>query len=141
MWPDLAPSTVPLPLALILNLSLPLPLPVLLSLPLLLPLTRAKSIAYLRLEPSLVTVRQVAYQRHVVEVVGTVYLAPKRSWLVPASLLLPVEVPIRATIKLGVSGPLSTGKVRAWEGRDVWLGPCRVQACLFNHHWWAVRMR
>ena len=45
-----------------------------------------------------------------VSVDGTVVVSPKRSWLSPPSLLLP-DIPIRATIKLGVRGPLDTGKV------------------------------
>lgn len=45
-----------------------------------------------------------------VKVDSTVVVSPKRSWLFPPSLLLP-DIPIRATIKLGVKGSLDTGKV------------------------------
>lgn len=52
------------------------------------------------------------YDRTIVEVQGTVMMAPQRTLLVPFSLLIP-DIPIRATIKLGVRGPLESGTVRA----------------------------
>lgn len=45
---------------------------------------------------------------------------PKRSWLVLPSLLLPKSIAINATIRLGVKGPLSSGKVRR-KGLDTGL--------------------
>jgi hypothetical protein len=47
----------------------------------------------------------------IIDVEGTAYVAPKRSWLVPFSMLLPCSINIRATIRLGVKGPLETGRV------------------------------
>lgn len=57
-----------------------------------------------------VQVSPAGYNLTTVAVDGTVIVAPKRSWLFPPSLLLP-NIPIRATIKLGVRGSLETGKV------------------------------
>jgi hypothetical protein len=59
-----------------------------------------------------------------VKVDSTVVVSPKRSWLFPPSLLLP-DIPIRATIKLGVKGPLDTGKVRETQ----LAVPCRAVLC------------
>lgn len=55
-------------------------------------------------------VAPAGYNMTTVQIEGTVIIAPKRSWLVPPSLLLP-DIPIRATIKLGVKGSLDNGKV------------------------------
>lgn len=55
-------------------------------------------------------VAPAGYNMSTVEVDGTVIVSPKRSWLFPPSLLLP-DIPIRATIKLGVRGPLQSGQV------------------------------
>ena len=71
----------------------------------------AKFAADLRLEPSLIQVQQLTHDRHVVEILGSVYLMPKRTILVWPTLLLPKELPIRCTIRLGVRGPLPTGQV------------------------------
>jgi hypothetical protein len=57
-----------------------------------------------------VQVSPAGYNLTTVAVDGGVIVAPKRSWLFPPSLLLP-NIPIRATIKLGVRGSLETGKV------------------------------
>lgn len=51
--------------------------------------------------------------RTVVEVLGSYAVYPKRTWLVWPTLLLPRVVPLKATVKLGVNGPLETGQVRA----------------------------
>lgn len=56
--------------------------------------------------------------RTIVEVHGTCSVFPKRSWLVPISLVLPREVPIMATIRLGVKGPLESGQVGLQWGAD-----------------------
>lgn len=49
--------------------------------------------------------------RRVVDVSGTLVLMPYRSILVPASLLLPETLPIRATISIGVNGDFGAGVV------------------------------
>jgi hypothetical protein len=87
----------------------------------------AKFVAHLRLEPSLIQVQQMAFDRHVVEILGSVYLMPKRTLLVWPTLLLPKEVPIRCTIRLGIRGPLATGQV-SWDMqyRICLAAPCRV---------------
>lgn len=56
-------------------------------------------------------VSPAGYNLTTVKVDSTVFVSPKRSWLLPPSLLLP-DIPIRATIKLGVRGPLESGMVR-----------------------------
>lgn len=60
-------------------------------------------------------VAPAGYNMSTVSVDGTVIVSPKRSWLFPPSLLLP-DIPIRATIKLGVRGPLETGQVSGGHG-------------------------
>ncbi|KAF6264806.1 hypothetical protein COO60DRAFT_1482685 [Scenedesmus sp. NREL 46B-D3] len=77
----------------------------------------AKSIATLTLQPALVSVQPLGNGRTIVDVEGTAYVAPKRSWLVPLSLLLPVSIGIRATIRLGVRGPLETGRIELIDGQ------------------------
>jgi hypothetical protein len=53
----------------------------------------------------------IGNNRTIIDVEGTAYVSPKRSWLVPLSLLLPYSIGIRATIRLGVTGLLETGRV------------------------------
>ncbi|WIA16916.1 hypothetical protein OEZ85_013842 [Tetradesmus obliquus] len=77
----------------------------------------AKSIATLTLEPALVSVQPLGNSRTIIDIEGTAYVAPKRSWLVPLSLLLPVSIGIRATIRLGVRGPLDTGRIELIDGQ------------------------
>jgi hypothetical protein len=48
---------------------------------------------------------------HLVEVSGTLLVYPRRTILVPASLLLPESIPVRSTISIGVNGDLDTGMV------------------------------
>lgn len=50
-------------------------------------------------------------------------VVPKRSWLLPPTLLLP-DIPLRATIKLGVRGPLESGKVGVGVYRGGGLAEC-----------------
>jgi hypothetical protein len=45
------------------------------------------------------------------EVSGTLEVFPRRTILIPASLLLPEAIPIRATLQIGVNGPLEAGEV------------------------------
>lgn len=77
----------------------------------------AKSIAYLTLYPRLIQVLPLGNDRTIVEVHGICSVFPKRSWLVPISLVLPKEVPIMATIRLGVKGPLEVGKIEVIDGK------------------------
>jgi hypothetical protein len=58
-------------------------------------------------------VQPIGNSRTIVDIEGSCYVAPKRTWWVPVSLLLPYSIGIRATIRLGVRGPLETGKVRS----------------------------
>uniref|UniRef100_A0A383WEQ3 Uncharacterized protein n=1 Tax=Tetradesmus obliquus TaxID=3088 RepID=A0A383WEQ3_TETOB len=58
-------------------------------------------------------VQPLGNSRTIIDIEGTAYVAPKRSWLVPLSMLLPVSIGIRATIRLGVRGALDTG--RSWS--------------------------
>ena len=39
------------------------------------------------------------------------HVYPKRTLLLPPSLLLPKDLPLRATLRVGVRGPLETGEV------------------------------
>jgi hypothetical protein len=77
----------------------------------------AKSIAYLTLYPRLVQVLPIGNERTIVEVHGVCSVMPKRTWLIPLTMLLPKELPIRATIRLGVKGPLETGKIELIDGK------------------------
>jgi hypothetical protein len=56
-------------------------------------------------------VRRVGMNSHLVEVSGTLLVYPRRTILVPASLLLPESIPVRSTISIGVNGDLDTGMV------------------------------
>lgn len=49
---------------------------------------------------------------NVLEVSGTLLVKPKRTFLLPATLLLPESIPIRSTLYIGVNGPLDAGVVR-----------------------------
>jgi hypothetical protein len=70
----------------------------------------------------------LGFDRTIVEIQATCLLAPKHTVLVPITLLLPDAVPIRTTLKVGVKGPLDTGKVGlAPGGRGVTPG---VLVCL-----------
>ncbi len=82
--------------------------------------------------------------RRVVEIDGQVLVRPLRTWLLPATLLLPRVIPIHATIRVGVN---TQDKVRclwlsspvaAWGvmygrclGRDVSLGTAWGVMCLW----------
>lgn len=46
---------------------------------------------------------------------------PTRVWWIPATLLLPASIKYSTTFKVGVRGPLDTGKVREMVG---WLWWC-----------------
>eukprot|EP00878_Enallax_costatus_P027734 GHUV01029883.1.p1 GENE.GHUV01029883.1~~GHUV01029883.1.p1 ORF type:complete len:355 (-),score=107.59 GHUV01029883.1:374-1438(-) len=70
-----------------------------------------KYVAHQRFVPSLVEVRPVGMSSHVLEVSGTLLVSPKRTFLLPATLLLPETIPIRSTIYIGVNGPLEAGVV------------------------------
>jgi hypothetical protein len=48
---------------------------------------------------------------HLVEVSGTLLVYPRRTILLPATLLLPESIPVRSTISIGVNGDLDTGLV------------------------------
>jgi hypothetical protein len=61
--------------------------------------------------PTTLQMQPIGNNRTIIDVEGTAYVAPKRSWLVPLSMLLPYSIGIRATIRLGVKGPLETGRV------------------------------
>eukprot|EP00878_Enallax_costatus_P039881 GHUV01045810.1.p1 GENE.GHUV01045810.1~~GHUV01045810.1.p1 ORF type:complete len:285 (-),score=82.83 GHUV01045810.1:374-1228(-) len=58
-----------------------------------------------------IQVRPVGMSSHVLEVSGTLLVSPKRTFLLPATLLLPETIPIRSTIYIGVNGPLEAGVV------------------------------
>eukprot|EP00775_Hariotina_reticulata_P010716 gene10716-10872_t len=77
----------------------------------------AKSIAFLSLEPELIHVYPLGFDRTIVEIQATCLLAPKHTVLVPITLLLPDSVPIRATLKVGVKGPLDSGKIELIDGK------------------------
>jgi hypothetical protein len=70
-----------------------------------------KFVAHQKFIPSLVEVRPVGMNNHVLEVSGTLLVRPKRTILLPATLLLPETMPIRSTIYIGVNGPLDSGVV------------------------------
>lgn len=56
-------------------------------------------------------VRRVGLDQTLLEVSGTLEVFPCRTILLPATLLLPEVVPIRATLQIGVEGPLDVGAV------------------------------
>jgi hypothetical protein len=56
-------------------------------------------------------VRRVGLDSNLLEVSGTLEVFPRRTILVPATLLLPEVIPIRATLQIGVDGPLESGAV------------------------------
>eukprot|EP00879_Flechtneria_rotunda_P012241 GHRR01012784.1.p1 GENE.GHRR01012784.1~~GHRR01012784.1.p1 ORF type:complete len:437 (-),score=154.01 GHRR01012784.1:1418-2728(-) len=64
-----------------------------------------------RFVPSLVEVRRVGLNRHLIEVSGTLELFLLRSWLLPATMLLPEVLPIRSTIRIGVNGDININGV------------------------------
>lgn len=70
-----------------------------------------KFIARQRFVPSLVQVRRVGMNSHLVEVSGTLLVYPRRTILLPPTLLLPESIPVRSTISIGVNGDLDTGLV------------------------------
>lgn len=59
----------------------------------------------------LLQVRSVGMNSHLVEVSGTLLVYPRRTILLPATLLLPESIPVRSTISIGVNGDLDTGLV------------------------------
>lgn len=72
-------------------------------------------------------VQPLGNSRTIIDIEGTAYVAPKRSWLVPLSLLLPVSIGIRATIRLGVRGPLDTGRVSEANSRSFATADLRIR--------------
>lgn len=56
-------------------------------------------------------VRRVGLDQTLLEVSGTLEVFPHRTILLPATLLLPEVLPIRATLQIGVEGPLDMGAV------------------------------
>lgn len=61
---------------------------------------------------------------NLLEVSGTLEVYPRRTILVPASLLLPRTIPIRATLQIGVNGPLDVGEVELVVAK--WVSAARV---------------
>lgn len=57
-------------------------------------------------------VRPLSYSRNLLLIDGTATLYPRRTLLLPATYLLPRSLSVKLTIKVGVNGPLETGKVR-----------------------------
>ena len=55
--------------------------------------------------------RQVGLNTTLLEVSGTLEVFPRRTILLPATLLLPEVVPIRSTLQIGVEGGLDSGMV------------------------------
>ena len=55
--------------------------------------------------------RQVGLNSTLLEVSGTLEVFPRRTILLPATLLLPEVVPIRSTLQIGVEGGLDSGVV------------------------------
>lgn len=72
-------------------------------------------------------VRRVGLDNNLLEVSGTLEVFPRRSILLPATLLLPEVIPIRATLQIGVDGPLDTGAVELVVAK--WVSTLLV-ACL-----------
>jgi hypothetical protein len=69
-------------------------------------------ITYEVFEPSFVEVSPLTGQdRTLVNVHGTLTFRPKRSLLVPPSLLLPEAIPVSGQWRIGIKGPLSSGQV------------------------------
>lgn len=69
-------------------------------------------------------VRRVGLDQTLLEVSGTLEVFPRRTILLPATLLLPEVVPIRATLQIGVEGPLEVGAVELvvakWVSEPDW---------------------
>lgn len=77
----------------------------------------AKFAADLDVVPDAIKVHSLPNGRNVVEVIGTYAVYPKRTWLVWPTLLAPRVIPLKATVKLGVNGPLETGEIELLWGR------------------------
>jgi hypothetical protein len=77
----------------------------------------AKFVASLDVIPDAIKVHALPDGRHVVEVIGVYAVYPKRTWLVWPTLLAPRVLPLKATVKLGVNGPLESGQIELLWGR------------------------
>lgn len=62
---------------------------------------------------------------HLLEVSGTLEVFPHRTLLLPGTLLLPSRLPIRATLLIGVNGPLESGEVELVVAKWV-SSPCEL---------------
>jgi hypothetical protein len=89
-------------------------------------------ITYEVFEPSFVEVSPLTGQdRTLVNVHGTLTFRPKRSLLVPPSLLLPEAIPVSGQWRVGIKGPLTTGKV---GGRLVVAGSRSTPSPCCSYH-------
>jgi len=79
--------------------------------------------------------------RSLVDVSGTLVFMPYRSILVPASLLLPETIPVRATISIGVHGDFGAGVVSNRVCRVVKQHPWKLyrnmSLCPIANPWFA----
>lgn len=72
--------------------------------------------------------RRVGLDSSVLEVSGVLEVFPRRTILLPATLLLPEVIPIRATLQIGVDGPLETGAVELVVAKWVSTGPAKCRS-------------
>lgn len=87
-----------------------------------------KFLAHLRIIPTLIHITPMGVDRHLIEMDAVAVSYPNRTWLVPATMLLPKSVPKNVHFKIGVQGSLENGKVRRVYIYEV------VQACWrFGH--------
>lgn len=77
----------------------------------------AHFVADYELQPETAQVFKLPGYRHMVQLDATVWVKPYRTWLFLPSLLLPKATPLRVTYRIGVNGPLESGKIEAVHAR------------------------
>eukprot|EP00877_Chromochloris_zofingiensis_P000594 jgi/Chrzof1/10535/Cz05g02110.t1 len=76
-----------------------------------------KFLAHLRIIPTLIHITPMGVDRHLIEMDAVAVSYPNRTWLVPATMLLPKSVPKNVHFKIGVQGSLENGKIDLFMGR------------------------
>jgi hypothetical protein len=74
--------------------------------------------AHAELHPTVITVTPVGANRHLIDMDCVIVNHPTRVWFIPATLLLPKSFSLQAHFKIGVNGPLDSGKVRGPHLQD-----------------------
>ena len=76
-----------------------------------------KFFAHLSIIPVAASVSEPSPGKHLIELDAVAVSRPHRVWWIPATLLLPSEVPKNIHFKIGVNGDLTTGHVEFFTGR------------------------